>query len=107
MLHRHVKVMEYTENNIAVLVTVYGLNQERRHYKKRCNEHNYMSLVVRKPVSLRKHIHVISAIFHGYKKGNFGLKIVIYFLFFAQNIDCGYGLEPPRGGSNEYHRSLF
>ena len=34
MLHRHVNVMEYIENNIAVLVTVYGINQERRHYKK-------------------------------------------------------------------------
>ena len=26
----------------------------------------------------------------------------------AQNIDCGYSLEPPRrGGSNEYSRSIF
>ena len=26
----------------------------------------------------------------------------------AQNIDCGYSLEPPRrGGSNEYPRSMF
>ena len=76
--------MEYIENNIAVLVTVYGINQERRYYKKRCNEHtNYMSLVVRKPVSLRKHVHLISAIFHGYKNGNFGSKIVIYSLFFC------------------------
>ena len=34
MLHRHVSVMEYIENNITVLVTVYGINQERRHFKK-------------------------------------------------------------------------
>ena len=28
--------------------------------------------------------------------------------FFAQNIDCGYTLEPPRrGGSNEYPQSMF
>ena len=33
-LHRHVNVMEYIENNIAVLVTVYSINQESRHYKK-------------------------------------------------------------------------
>ena len=27
---------------------------------------------------------------------------------FAQNIDCGYTLEPPRrGGSNEYLQSMF
>ena len=34
---------------------------------------------------------------------NFGI-----FLIFAQNIDCGYTLEPPhRGGSNEYPQSMF
>ena len=31
-----------------------------------------------------------------------------FFLIFAQNIDCGYSLEPPRrGGSNEYTQSMF
>ena len=30
------------------------------------------------------------------------------FLISAQNIDCGYSLEPPRrGGSNEYPQSIF
>ena len=30
------------------------------------------------------------------------------FLIFAQNLDCGYTLEPPRrGGSNEYPQSMF
>ena len=30
------------------------------------------------------------------------------FPIFAQNIDCGYSLEPPRrGGSNEYPQSMF
>ena len=29
-------------------------------------------------------------------------------IFSAQNIDCGYSLEPPRqGGSNEYPQSMF
>ena len=32
----------------------------------------------------------------------------IIFLISAQNIDCGYTLEPPRrGGSNEYPQSMF
>ena len=33
----------------------------------------------------------------------------IYIIFLAaQNIDCGYSLEPPRrGGSNEYPQSMF
>ena len=31
-----------------------------------------------------------------------------FVLIFAQNIDCGYTLEPPqRGGSNEYPQSVF
>ena len=30
------------------------------------------------------------------------------FNIFAQNIDCGYTLEPPRrGGSNKYPQSIF
>ena len=37
------------------------------------------------------------------KNEKFQIKILIFFLFSAQNIDCGYSLEPPRrGGSNEY-----
>ena len=33
---------------------------------------------------------------------------MIFFLIFAQNIDCGYTLKPPRrGGSNEYPQSMF
>ena len=39
---------------------------------------------------------------------NFQLKIFDIFLIFAQNIDCGYTLEPPRrGGSNVYPQSMF
>ena len=34
--------------------------------------------------------------------------VYIIFLISAQNIDCGYLLEPPRrGGSNEYLQSMF
>ena len=34
--------------------------------------------------------------------------VYIIFLISAQNIDCGYSLEPPRrGGSNEYPQSMF
>ena len=49
-----------------------------------------------------------TAIFHGCKNDNFQMKIFDIFLIFAQNIDCGYTLEPPqRGGSNEYTQSMF
>ena len=35
-------------------------------------------------------------IFHGCKKDNFQMKNCDVFLIFAQNIDCGYTLEPPQ-----------
>ena len=42
------------------------------------------------------------------KNDIFYMKIFDIFLIFAQNIDCGYTLEPPqRGGSNEYPQSMF
>ena len=35
-------------------------------------------------------------------------RVYIIFLIYAQNIDCGYSLEPPqRGVSNEYHNLCF
>ena len=46
--------------------------------------------------------------FSALKIENSQLKIFDIFLIFAQNIDCGYTLEPPRqGGSNEYPQSMF
>ena len=47
-------------------------------------------------------------IFLALKIENFQLKNFDIFLIFAQNIDRGYSLEPPRrGGSNEYPQSMF
>ena len=58
--------------------------------------------------SLRKHAHMIYSIFFMSKIDNFHRKTFYVFLIFAQNIDCGYTLEPPRrGGSNEYPQSMF
>ena len=37
-----------------------------------------------------------TAIFHGRKNVTFLMKNLIFFLIFAQNIDCGYMLEPPQ-----------
>ena len=51
---------------------------------------------------------ISSALRKPLKIENFHLKIFDIFLIFAQNIDCGYTLEPPRrGGSNEYPQSMF
>ena len=42
------------------------------------------------------------------KNENFQTKNSNIFHISAQNIDCGYSLEPPRrGGSNEYPQSMF
>ena len=42
------------------------------------------------------------------KNENFQIKFLIFLYISAQNIDCGYSLEPPRrGGSNEYPQSMF
>ena len=47
-------------------------------------------------------------IFKVVKIENYQWKMFDIFLIFAQNIDCGYTLEPPRrGGSNEYPQSMF
>ena len=44
-----------------------------------------------------------TAIFHARKNDNFHLNLII-----AQNIDCGYTLEPPQSSSsNEYPQCIF
>ena len=49
-----------------------------------------------------------TAILYGCKNVYFQMKFFNIFLIFAQNMDCGYTLEPPqRGGSNEYPQSMF
>ena len=48
---------------------------------------------------LKPHLYIAKLGFTG---------VYIIFLIFAQNIDGGYSLEPPRrGGSNVYLQSMF
>ena len=59
-------------------------------------------------MTLRKHAYANILKNFPTKNENFQIKILIFLIFFAQNIDCGYSLEPPRrGGSNEYPQSMF
>ena len=61
------------------------------------NESFYSSLYNLDP--LKPHFYTVKLGFTG---------VYIIFLICAQNIDCGYSLEPPRlGGSNEYPQSMF
>ena len=53
--------------------------------------------------SLRKHAYSNILKILSPKNENFQIKNSDFFHVSAQNIDCGYSLEPPRrGGSNEY-----
>ena len=52
--------------------------------------------------SLRKHAHAIYSDFKVVKNENFQWIFFYIFLIFAQNIDCGYSLEPPRRVSTIY-----
>ena len=58
--------------------------------------------------ALRKHAYLNIQKILPPKNENFQIKKSDIFHISAQNIDCGYSLEPPRrGGSNEYPQSMF
>ena len=58
--------------------------------------------------TLRKHAYSNILKILQPKTGKFPDKNYDIFHISAQNIDCGYLLEPPRrGGSNEYSQSMF
>ena len=58
--------------------------------------------------TLRKHAYLNILKILPLKNENFQIKSSDIFHISAQNIDCGYLLEPPRGGgSNEYPQSMF
>ena len=59
-------------------------------------------------LALRKHAYSNILKILSPKNEYFQIKNSDIFLISAQNIDCGYSLEPPRrGGSNEYPQSMF
>ena len=75
-----------------------------------CSNKGIMNInAVRKMcLTLRKHAYSnISKILQP-KNEIFQIRNSDIFHISAQNIDCGYSLEPPRGGgSNEYPQSMF
>ena len=59
-------------------------------------------------MTLRKHVYSNILKISPPRTESFQIKIWSYFHSAAQNVDCGYPLEPPRqGGSNEYPQSMF
>ena len=62
----------------------------------------------KKNVTLRKHAYSNILKKLQPKTEKFQIKNSDIFNISAQNIDCGYSLEPPRrGGSKEYPQSIF
>ena len=53
-------------------------------------------IAIAEKITLGKLAHAINRDFLALKIENFQLKMSDIFLIFAQNIDCGYTLEPPR-----------
>ena len=67
-----------------------------------------MYALIWKLFTLRKHAYSNILKILQPKTGKFPGKNYDIFHISAQNIDCGYSLEPPRrGGSNEYSQSMF
>ena len=68
----------------------------------------YRYTVYHRIYPLRKHAYAnILKILH-HENENFQTKNPDIFHNSAQNIDCGYSLEPPRrGSSNEYPQSIY
>ena len=61
-----------------------------------------------KDFPLRKHAYSSTLKILPPKNDKFQIKKSDIFYISAQNIVCGYSLEPPqRGGSNEYHNLCF
>ena len=59
-------------------------------------------------ITLRKHAYSNILKILPPKKGTYSDKKSDIFYIPAQNIDCGYSLEPPpRGGSNEYPQFML
>ena len=69
---------------------------------------SYVAFVLSLCVPLRKHGYSNILKILAPKNEIFQIKNSEIFYISAQNIDCGYSLEPPRrGGSNEYPQSMF
>ena len=80
---------------------------DKRQIKQQQEKTNYI-LTLAKIIITKTCLFKIYWNFYHKKNENFQRKNSDIFHFSAQNIDCGYSLEPPRrGGSNEYPQSMF
>ena len=83
------------------------ISRKNAETRKRYDTYGIVLSTIRK-LSLRKHAYSNIQKTSSPKTENFQIKNSDIFPISAQNIDCGYSLEPPRwGGSNEYPQSMF
>ena len=96
-------LLVYTNRTIPLL-----LNSEISHLVPRLTFYQFMNTQTYVVFHYENMPMQYTEIFLALKIENFQLKNFDIFLIFAQNIDFGYTLEPPRrGGSNEYPQSMF
>ena len=101
-------VNEMTLNELVKLTTLWTTGPW--HLKKRTHSYTWSSEMMTSSytaLSLRKHTYFKYTKNFTSKNWKFSDKNYDIFHVSAQNIDCGYSLEPPRrGGSNEYPQSM-
>ena len=95
-----------------LVVVKFSVYLNRRVFVMLSDRHTYLGRLKRKRASehaiTKTRLFKYTENFATKKKKNFQLKKSDIFHISAQNIDCGYSLEPPRrGGSNEYPQSMF
>ena len=84
--HLAVKVLKPSSDNVSGIRTL-------------CRRFDITKTYIYNFDPLKPHFYIVKLGFTG---------VYIIFLISAQNIDCGYSLEPPRrGGSIEYPQSMF
>ena len=84
--------MQLIQNKLGLHITIFLLLHENMRYGYSLEKHAYSNILkILQP-----------------KNEHFQIKVLIFFIFSAQNRDCGYSLElPRRGGSNAYPQSMF
>ena len=85
--------------NLHEISNLFSENRKKKKKKKKRKEKSITKTYLYNFDPLKPHFYIV-------KLGFAGVQVI--FLISAQNMDCGYSLEPPRrGGSNEYHNLCF
>ena len=113
-IRRHMNALKRTTNNINEDTKEMVLSRSRAFPRRQRKQTwtNYdktnSTYETTDAQTLRKHAYSNILKILPPKNENFQIKNSDIFHISAQNIDCGYSLEPPRrGGSNEYQQSMF